>query len=108
MVTYLNTIFHASYPQDKVGVRTSRELRTIAETLDELRSGHLPRAADLLMQRFKALEASVQDGSWGLAQNLELMPLSQIGLTSLEGQREAAKQELQHLKLLEARKKHKG
>ena len=108
MVTYLNTIFHASHPQDKVGVRTCREMRKIAEALDELRAGQLPRAADLLMQRFKALEASVQDGSWGMAQNLELIPRSQIGLTSLEEQREAAKQELLHLKLVEARKKHKG
>ena len=62
MVTYLASVFHGVHPVEKVGLRTARELRTLAQALDELHSGRLPELADLLMQRFKALETQVADG----------------------------------------------
>ena len=62
--------------------------------------------ADLLMQRFKALEVSVQDGSGASAQRLELLPAKDVGLASAEEQRAAARAELLHLRLDEAKKKY--
>jgi hypothetical protein len=106
MVSYLTAIFHGRYPPEKVGIRTTRELRTLAEALDALGRGDLPSLADLLMQRFKALEVSVQDGSWATAQRLELLPAKDVGLASAEEQRAAARAELLHLKLDEAKKKY--
>jgi hypothetical protein len=108
MVSYLTAIFHGRYPPEKVGIRTSRELRTLAEALEALSRGDLPSLADLLMQRFKALEVSVQDGSWATAQRLELLPAKDVGLASAEEQRAAARSELLHLKLEEAKKKYEG
>ena len=61
-VTYLTAIFHGFYPQEKIGRRNSHELRTIAEALDSLGNGNLPKTADLLVQRFKVVEESVKKG----------------------------------------------
>ena len=43
-------------------LRTSRELRTLAEALDAFPWGNVGRAADLLIQRCTALEVSVGTG----------------------------------------------
>ena len=48
-VTYLTAVFHGMYPPEKVGPRTTREMRTLAEALDALGAGDLPRTADLLV-----------------------------------------------------------
>ena len=81
-VTYLTAIFHGLYPQEKIGPRNSRELRTIAEALDSLGNGNLPKTADLLVQRFKAVEESVKKGSWEDSSFLELIQRDAVGLTS--------------------------
>ena len=48
-----------------------RELRTLAEAIDELSQGHVASAADLAMQRFKVIEQSMShQGKWQLAQAL--------------------------------------
>ena len=57
-----------------VGRRNEREMRTLAEALDALLSGNLAQAGDIMMQRFRACEMSVQEGDWTLAQHLELIP----------------------------------
>ena len=88
--------------------RTSRELRTIAQALDALSAGQLPALADILMQRFKALEMSIVDAGWGLAKRVELLPDAPAGLTSLSERRAAARSELLHLRLAEARTKAEG
>ena len=81
-VTYLTAIFHGAYPQEKIGPRSSRELRTLAEALDSLGTGDLPRTADLLTQRFKAVEESIKKGSWEDSNFLELIQKDAVGLTS--------------------------
>ncbi len=107
-MTYLTSVFGGAHPAKQVGVRTSREMRTLAEALDALSQGKLPELADLLMQRFKALEVSVTDGNWHVAKQLEVLPSMDLGLTSLAERTDAAKQELVALKLREAGKKLSG
>ena len=58
----------------KVGVRTSRELKTLGAILDHLSGGHTGKAADIVGQRMKALERATHEGHWGAAQFLELLP----------------------------------
>ena len=60
--------------QGKVGLRTQRELKTLAEVIDKLALGMPSRAADVLAQRVKALERATVDGGWSTAQFLELLP----------------------------------
>ena len=48
----LETVFNQRYGKDAVGLRTSREMRTIAESIDALMEGAVLRAGDLLIQRF--------------------------------------------------------
>ena len=102
VVAYLNQIFLAAHPVSKIGLRTARELQTLATTLDLLLGGRLPEATDLLIQRFKALEASQADGGWATARHLELIPSSSAGLAREEEKAMAAKAELRALKLKEA------
>ena len=93
---------------EKVGPRSGKELRTLAEALDLVAAGRLPQVADLLMQRFKALEQSISDGHWGIANQLELVEDTATTLTSTGEQRAAARAELLRHKLEEARRKHQG
>ena len=59
LLTYLESVLSPRYSKEAVGLRTSRELRTLAEALDELHEGNATRAGDLLIQRFKTLRTSV-------------------------------------------------
>ena len=82
VVAYLETVFNQRYGKDAVGLRTSRKMRTIAEAVDALVEGDVLRAGDLLIQRFKALETSVIDGTWLRARHHELIPEEGVGLAS--------------------------
>ena len=108
MVTYFQTLLLGQTPPDKVGQRTLQELRTIAAALDHLAKGQLDQQADLLMQRFKALELSVKEQSWVLASELELLPPYDAVLTSHSEHRKAAQAALLKDKLLEAKRKLKS
>ena len=90
-VQYLLTAFHGRFPIDKIGVGRSRELRTVATALDQLGRGEVAQASDLLVQRFKALTASIEDGTWDLAQRYELIPDSMSGLVGVHERKLAAK-----------------
>ena len=80
-------------------------MHTLAHALDLLSEGRLPEVADMLIQRFKAVEQSVQDGNWNLAGQLELVPDYAPTLASRDEQRAAARAEVLRAKLDEARKK---
>ena len=82
--------------KDAVGLRTSREMRTIAESIDALMEGNVLRAGDLLIQRFKALETSVIDGTWSRARHHELIPEEGVGLASAGERQAISLLELQH------------
>ena len=106
-LAYLNSIFHGKHPMQEVGPRTSRELKTLACAIDALLKGELPTVADILMQRFKALELSVSDKSWAVAAGLELIPDSQ-GLATEEETHLAARHVLLRQKLDSAKAKLSG
>ena len=76
-------------------------------TLDAVSRGELPRAADLLMQRFKALELSADEKSWAVASHLELSDTGN-GLASIEEREAASRHALLQRKLAEARQKAAG
>ena len=105
---YLQSVLLAKYPLEKLGARSARELRTIAVALDHIDNGRLPQVADLLMQRFKALEQAAHDGHWGVAQQLELAPELRGTLATEHEQRAAARAEHLRYKLEEARRRAGG
>ena len=90
-----------------MGLRTSQELRTLAECLDCLANGQLPRVGDLLMQRFKALEQSVGDRGWSIASQLEVTD-TRVGLTTEDEKLCAARSALMKRKVDEIKKKLAG
>ena len=47
-------------------------MRTLVLAVDAVTSGHLPLVADLLMQRFEALELAVDQKDWMLVGHLEV------------------------------------
>ena len=57
---------------------------------------------DILMQRFKAVEAAIQDGHWNLAQHYELIPVAGAMLSREEEWEMATKAEVRQMKLKEA------
>eukprot|EP00438_Fugacium_kawagutii_P016768 Skav231119 [mRNA] locus=scaffold7:90570:104623:- [translate_table: standard] len=78
--SYFLTVLVPQY-REKLSLRTSRELRSTAKALDLIAQGHQDRAADVLAQRYKALEVSLADQSWSRAQHLELIPAEGAILT---------------------------
>ena len=52
-----------------------RELYALAQTIDQLRAGRLPQAADSLAARFVACHTALTEGNWQVASQLEMFPL---------------------------------
>ena len=66
-------------------LRNKRELLTLATALDEMILGNTEGAADVLVQRIKALELADAEGSWDRAQHVELItPMSGMLATRME------------------------
>ena len=90
MVRYLTTALNPSHPG--MGVRNQRELRTLAEAMDALLAGNIGKAADFLMQRFKAVELAATDtAGWHAASHLELIPEMRASASSIHVRELAAK-----------------
>ena len=68
------SVFHAQHPPSGLPSEHVRELRTIAQTMDELLRGNVIQSMDILAQRFKSLVAATTDGNSGAAHYLELIP----------------------------------
>ena len=100
VLAYLETVFNQRYGKDAVGLRTSREMRTLAETIDALMEGDALRAGDLLIQRFKALETSVVDGTWSRARHHELIPEEGVALASAAERQAISRLELQRTEVV--------
>jgi hypothetical protein len=79
---YLNTVMIPS-TQAPYTLRMLREMRTLAAALDCLSKGEVLEAADILTQRFKALEVSHEDQAWDRATLAEVVP-EQRGLITEE------------------------
>ena len=83
-----------------IGERNARELRSLAEALDCMRAGNLPRAADILMGRFSAIEVAISQGSWTMARHLEAvgshdMTSANAGLLEAAARLEGRRQKLE-------------
>ena len=65
-----------------MGVRYVREMRMIGECPDARTRGDLPQLGDMLMQKLKAIEQTTKDGHWKVAEHLELVDSTDIGLAS--------------------------
>ena len=63
---------------------TMRELTTLASALDAILVAEPARAGDILIGRFKALEAAHRDGAWTIAREYEVVPPDEEGLVSHE------------------------
>eukprot|EP00971_Amphidinium_carterae_P202334 4014630-Amphidinium_carterae.1 len=79
--TYLLTAFLQRYSEQMVGMRTVREMKTLAVCMDFLLTGHVLQALDVLTQRFKALELSVTQ-TWAHARHVELLPPQDVSVLS--------------------------
>ena len=108
VMKYINSIWHGAHPVSEMGVRSTREMKTIGSALDALLSGELAEVGDVLMQRLKALVQSHKDGHWQVAQHLELVDAKGIGATSAEELNEACRAQLAAHKIREAIAKAKG
>ena len=99
---YLQTVLMQRFPETTMGVRTSRELKTLATILDHLAEGNLAAVGDVAVQRWKALESSIGDKSWSLAQHQELIPSQEVGLSGDWERTLMARAELARVELDEA------
>ena len=88
---YLTAIVLGHHTPDKIGLRSMRELQTLARSLDLLEQGSLAELGDLLMQRFKAIEQSLADGNWAIANEMEIVPEALPTLASANEQQVAAR-----------------
>ena len=60
-----------------------RELQSLAEAVDLLMRGRLASVGDVLIQRFRAVEAaSLEEGGWSVARHLELLPEAAVSSMS--------------------------
>ena len=105
VTAYLNQIVFNQNPASKIGIRSTRELMTLALVIDEILEGNQLRALDVLLQRFKAVEASFLEGGWAVAKHLELIPATTASMTREDERELAAKSELRALKLRESLQK---
>jgi len=103
VTTYLTTamIPGAAAAGQHMGIRTIREMRTLAEGLDAIIRGEPAKAGDILMQRFRAAEMAVSDGHWTLAQHLELIPETTVSSIPLGMRQELIKEQNRRDKYLD-------
>ena len=96
------TAYHVNVVQTRpspLGQRNEREMRTLAQGLDNLAAGRLAEVGDVLMQRYKAVELAATEGNWDLAQRLEVIPDTRPAAVSHEERHAAAAEELTEQKL---------
>ena len=88
---YLSSVLLPTFGPD-ANLRNTNELQNLARALDYLMVGDVPRACDVLAQRFKAAELATQDGNWSVARHLQLGGDSRVS-TITQQEREAATQQ---------------
>ena len=76
-----------------MSLRNAGGLKTLAKGLNLLLLGKVPEAADLLSQRFQAVETADVEGSWAAARHLELMPEPKVSAVPAENRRMAVRAE---------------
>ena len=108
VVGYLTAVVFGHHPMASLRPGTVRELQTLATSLDLLEAGSLAELADVLMQRFKALELSLSDGSWQVAQELELVGEARPALASIDEQDAARRSAMLRSRLQAIRGRGRG
>ena len=101
VVQYLRTVYDGAHPPSEQGVRNKNEMELVAECIDSLLRGELPRLGDILMQRLKALQVASKHG-WNFAKQLELTNRHDVNLVSAEELGEAARISIAGQKLAES------
>ena len=96
--SYLSTVLMPSLGAT-MSARNERELRTLAKGLDKLVKGDAAGAADVLVQRFKAVETASSDGHWGIAKHHELLPSGAVSAVPDREREAAARMEKEERKL---------
>ena len=94
---YLTTLVSAAQGMN-LKQRDQRELQTLAICCDHLARGNTAGLGDILMQRFKAVEAAHQK-SWDYAKQFELVPEQQFQTASVREQEVAAKMSIRDSQL---------
>ncbi len=82
-----------------MNIRSARELRTIAEAVDMILKGNVVGAADVLIQRFKAVESTTGDVGWNVARHHEIIPEGRVSIVSQSERELVASREKEELKL---------
>jgi hypothetical protein len=93
MQAYLTTTYFVAHPEAAVGLRAAREMRTLAMVSDLVCSGRPLSALDVIAQRQKALEISVDQSGWNQARWLELIPAADVSSWTREDLRDAMKEQ---------------
>ena len=99
MQAYLSTVYFPSRSERSLGLRTTREMRTLGLAVDLIVGGHVLHGLDVLLQRFMALEMAAEQGSWDLARWLELIPSEDVAAWSREDLRTAMREQDLELRL---------
>lgn len=92
-VGYLTQVFFQQHPPSVVGLRSSKELRTLARCIDLICRNDPLRSLDVMIQRLKAIELSHIQGNWHQASQLELV-MSEDQLATFRQEVKAAQQEV--------------
>ena len=100
-VNYLLTVW---VPNRKGALQVGqlRRVRTLSTAIDLLARGRVLEGMDFLVQRLKAEEMAQEEGSWANAQWLELLPKTEVAMTSEAERRAAGKEEKQEREREEA------
>ena len=86
--TFFALLIRPYYP---AGNALMRELYSLGQTIDLLRSGRLPEAAGALASRFIAVHTALAEGGWSTASQLELYPLEPVQSASVATMLQAQK-----------------
>ena len=90
-MAYLQPIVKTSTAHAHLSSRSTKEMETLAAAVDLLLARRLPELADLLMQRFKAIERNAIDGHWEIASQYEVRTSAAQGLATQDEVLEAGR-----------------
>ena len=93
---------------DRSGRRSEQEMTTMAEALNHILRGEVVRGLEVLMQRFKALEARAYSIDWEEASQYELVPKERVSCISLREQELARASLMQERSLATSRGSFSG
>ena len=94
---YLQTVLLPA-SKGQLSTRDERELSTLAVAIDAMVKGRSAEAADVLAQRFRALETKMHHGTHRFAKHLELVPERMASSISQQDREVMMRLERQELK----------